>query len=314
MLVNPDADWVAELAELPSNAGDADTLEPTPEKIGNVIQLSRESIEDSAVAELDAVGRAMVRGVAIKVDARFFSPAAATATAPAGIFATTLPSGGATVDIDGLIGAVGVRAAGGLADAIFISPSGLTTIRQGHQRRLLHLGPDLAGRRADRGRDAVADPGPERGRGAGGRYLLHRPGGAPRRQRGLLRGRAVHPRRRGRQGHDAGGLGRGGDPDAFAVIGTPVDAGGQGQEVSGQVVIAAMWDRIEVVGAVDPAAPPSQAQLDAIADGLVAANCGVRPVVRVLGAADDPAYRVEDPGPTCEELQGRWRPWSPDRR
>src|SRR5215207_5389063 len=73
LLVNPDADWVGELVELPTNAGDADTLELTPRKIGNVISLSRESIEDSAVAHLDAVGQSMVRGLAIKVDARFFS-------------------------------------------------------------------------------------------------------------------------------------------------------------------------------------------------------------------------------------------------
>jgi HK97 family phage major capsid protein len=131
MLINPDADWVGELVELPTNAGDADTLELQPRKIGNVVSLSRESIEDSAVAELDAVGAAMVRGVATKVDARFFSPSAATATAPAGIFATTLPSGGATADINGLIGAVGVvGAAGGNANAIFLSPADLTKIRQ----------------------------------------------------------------------------------------------------------------------------------------------------------------------------------------
>jgi hypothetical protein len=67
----------------------------------------------------------------VQVDARFFSPAAATATAPAGIFATTLPSGGATVDIDGLIGAVGVvEAAGGVPNAIFLSPADVTKIRQ----------------------------------------------------------------------------------------------------------------------------------------------------------------------------------------
>ena len=70
LLVNPDADWVAELTELPTNAGDADTIVLTPKKI--------------------------------------FSISAATATAPAGIFATALPAGGTTVDIATLIGAVGV--------------------------------------------------------------------------------------------------------------------------------------------------------------------------------------------------------------
>lgn len=76
LLVAPDADWTAELAELPSDAGDADTLELTPRKIGNVVALSTESIEDAPLNELDAVGRAMVRGVATKVDSRFFSNSA----------------------------------------------------------------------------------------------------------------------------------------------------------------------------------------------------------------------------------------------
>jgi hypothetical protein len=58
----------------------------------------------------------------------------------------------------------------------------------------------------------------------------------------------------------------------------------------------------------DAAAPPTQADLDAIADSLTAENCGVRPVVRVLEDATLPAH--EDTGePTCEELHedGWWR-------
>jgi hypothetical protein len=45
MLINPDADWVGELEELPTDAGNADTLELVPRKIGNVVSLSRESVE-----------------------------------------------------------------------------------------------------------------------------------------------------------------------------------------------------------------------------------------------------------------------------
>ena len=66
-----------------------------------------------------------------------------------------------------------------------------------------------------------------------------------------------------------------------------------------------MWDHVEVVGAVDPAAPPTESELDAIADSLVAANCGVKPVVRTLEEFRVPAFVVEDPGPACEERQ-RW--------
>ena len=62
LLVNPDADWVGELQELPSDAGDADTLALVPRKLGGIATLSRESIEDAAVDELNAIGQAMVQG------------------------------------------------------------------------------------------------------------------------------------------------------------------------------------------------------------------------------------------------------------
>jgi hypothetical protein len=48
------------------------------------------------------------------------------------------------------------------------------------------------------------------------------------------------------------------------------------------VVVATMWTGPEVVGAVDPAAPPTQTDLHAIADSLMPRNCGTRPEVRVL--------------------------------
>jgi HK97 family phage major capsid protein len=91
LLADPAADWVAELTQLPSNAGDADTLVLEPKKLANVFNLSTESVEDSPVNQLDAIGRAMVRGVARKLDAKVFSVDAATATAPAGLLSYTLP-------------------------------------------------------------------------------------------------------------------------------------------------------------------------------------------------------------------------------
>ena len=73
-----------------------------------------------------------------------------------------------------------------------------------------------------------------------------------------------------------------------------------------EVIVATLWDHVEVVGAVDPTAPPTQAQLDAIADRLTAANCGVRPTVRVVQQLGLPAFSVE-PGMVCEDFQWRWR-------
>ena len=133
ILVDPDADWVAELAELPSDAGDADTIELVPKKIGNVIALSTESIEDAPVDELDAVARSLVRGVASKVDARFFSNSAATAVAPAGLLNVAtygLPGTTGDIDIPALVTAIGaVGAQGGLANVIWLSPADVTTLR-----------------------------------------------------------------------------------------------------------------------------------------------------------------------------------------
>lgn len=134
ILVAPAADWVGELVELPSDAGTADTLTLTPKKLGNVVTISNEAVEDAPIGELDAVGQAMVRGVATKLDARFFSTSAVTATAPAGLLnsaAYTLPSGtGAGITIARIIGAIGqIGAVGGVADTVFISAADLTTIR-----------------------------------------------------------------------------------------------------------------------------------------------------------------------------------------
>jgi HK97 family phage major capsid protein len=131
LLVDPDADWVAELQELPSDAGDADTLALTPKKIGNAITVSTESIEDAPINGLDAIGQAMTRGVARKVDARAFSNAAATATAPAGLLSHTLPaSAAASPDIAGIITAVAeIAAEGGIANAAFMNAADIGAVQ-----------------------------------------------------------------------------------------------------------------------------------------------------------------------------------------
>ena len=131
--VHPAAAWVAEMAPIPSDSGDADTLVLVPRKVGNVLNLSTESIEDASIDELNAVGMAMVKGVATAVDAAAFSSAAATSTVPAGLLSYTLPGTGAggKVDIDGILDGVGaVQGHGGAPDTVFANPADITAIRK----------------------------------------------------------------------------------------------------------------------------------------------------------------------------------------
>jgi HK97 family phage major capsid protein len=133
--LDPRADWTSELEELPSDAGNADTIELIPAKIGTVSNLSTEAIADSSVDQLDQVGRSLVRGVAKQVDSRFFSslPAqvAPAAPAPAGILnSATLPSTQGAINIVALVRAVGkVAAAGGRPNIIWLHPDTLTELR-----------------------------------------------------------------------------------------------------------------------------------------------------------------------------------------
>lgn len=134
MLVNPRADWVEELRELPSDEGEADTLDLKPQKLGNVVSLSTESIQDSSTETLDGVGRAMVRGVATQLDAKAFSSdRAAEGRSPAGLFLAELRVPGArtrAVTIRSLVTAVGtIVAAGGVPNAIIVAPVDLTALR-----------------------------------------------------------------------------------------------------------------------------------------------------------------------------------------
>lgn len=133
LLVNPRATFIAELEEIRSDAGDADTLDLTPRKLGNLVHLSNESIADASVNELDAVGRAMVRGVATALDAVAYSATRAEAKAPAGLFAAEGLAGvrvRAAITIRDLVTGVGaIAAAGGVANAIVVSPEDLTTLR-----------------------------------------------------------------------------------------------------------------------------------------------------------------------------------------
>jgi hypothetical protein len=67
------------------------------------------------------------------------------------------------------------------------------------------------------------------------------------------------------------------------------------------MVVVQMWDGV-ITQAVK-GVMPTQAELDRVADAYTAANCGLRPNVRVLEQVTIPAY-VNDPEPTCEDMQG----------
>lgn len=131
LTVHPAASWVGEMTEIPSDAGSADSLVLTPRKLADVLTLSSESIEDASVNELDAVGQAMIKGLAVQLDATAFSSAAATATSPAGLLSYTLPGASGTPDIDGILDAVGsIQGHGGVPDTCFLNPTDLTGLRK----------------------------------------------------------------------------------------------------------------------------------------------------------------------------------------
>lgn len=133
--IDPAADWIGELAPLPSDAGNADSLTLTPRKVGNIVVISTEAVEDSPVAELDQVGNSLVRGLSKKIDTTFFGNGASSTTVPAGIrhasFSVPTASGSTTTP-GGLLDAVGaIASAGGLANVIWLAPADLTALRKG---------------------------------------------------------------------------------------------------------------------------------------------------------------------------------------
>lgn len=133
--VHPTAAWTAELAELPSDAGTEDVLVLTPRKIGNVVTLSRESIEDASVDALNEMGQSMARGLSHVIDSTAFGTAAETATTPAGLLngvtPNAAPTNGSNVAIDDILDGIGaIEGVGGTANAIYLSAADATAIRK----------------------------------------------------------------------------------------------------------------------------------------------------------------------------------------
>ena len=130
VLTDGQATWTAEGAEITSNAPTGDVIQLVPKKLGNVVTLTSESLEDAPVSELDAVGDALTRSVATAIDARAFSNTAASATAPAGLLTYGLQALAGAVTIDNIIRAIGVvEEVGGTANAAFVNPGDLTDLR-----------------------------------------------------------------------------------------------------------------------------------------------------------------------------------------
>ena len=129
--IHPASQWVAELQEIPSDSGDADILSLVPRKIGNVISVSTEAVEDASVDELQEVTNSMVRGLGVEIDAAAFSTAAATSLTPAGLLNATLPGATGGVTIDSVLSAVGeIQGHSGAPDTCFLNPVDLTGLRQ----------------------------------------------------------------------------------------------------------------------------------------------------------------------------------------
>jgi HK97 family phage major capsid protein len=126
------ASWVPEGQEIPSSAPAGDELVLRPRKAANVVSLSRESIADAPVSELDMVGTALTRSVATSLDTKAFSTDAATDTAPGGLrsVATALPSAVGPIDVDGILRSIGeVAKVGATANAVLINPTDATSLR-----------------------------------------------------------------------------------------------------------------------------------------------------------------------------------------
>lgn len=134
--VHPTAEWVGELATLPTDAGTEDVIAFTPQKIGNSTLISLESIEDASVDVLNKLGQAMARGLSKTIDATALTAADATATSPAGLLkglTANAPEAGAAAAFeldDVLNGISAIETVGGSADVAFINGADLNALRK----------------------------------------------------------------------------------------------------------------------------------------------------------------------------------------
>lgn len=64
----------------------------------------------------------------------------------------------------------------------------------------------------------------------------------------------------------------------------------------GRVVVAELWGRVEIVGAVDEANPPTPDDLERIRLSYIAQQCGAPATVRIICRATVPRFGVEPDG------------------
>jgi HK97 family phage major capsid protein len=140
------ATWTAELAEINSDAPTGDTITLTPKAAKNVCVLSNESISDAPVSELDAVGNALARSVARRVDLTAFSTDAATAVSPPGLLVGVQAQTGGIATVDQYLKAEATIAqVGGNASVIVLNPADtlvLQLLKQGTGSNVPLLQPD----------------------------------------------------------------------------------------------------------------------------------------------------------------------------
>jgi len=123
------ASWYDELEPIGDGNPEGDSLLLRPRKCAALTTISNEVIDDSDPSAIDAIGTAMVRAVALTVDAAFLGGAGAKD--PLGLLRLTgLPGATGSVDFDGLVtGAGAIRAAGGTPDVVYMSPADLTQLQ-----------------------------------------------------------------------------------------------------------------------------------------------------------------------------------------
>jgi hypothetical protein len=138
------------------------------------VTLSNESIRDAPISELDAVGAALARSVARRIDLTAFSTDAATAVSPPGLLVGVQAQTGGIATVD-QFSRRSPRSppVGGNGNAIFLNPAdtlALQLLKQGTGSNvpLLAARRDAAGPLLHRRRPDHQHHGEDRWHGAGG--------------------------------------------------------------------------------------------------------------------------------------------------
>jgi HK97 family phage major capsid protein len=132
--------WLDELEEIVNDRPEGDDLVLTPRKVGALVVLSNESVDDSSLNVLDTTGTAILRAIALEADAAIFHGAGGKQ--PTGILdGDPLPSQPGNVDYENIVRAAGkVRGAGGRPDVVYLNPADYTELQlvvDGTQRPLI---------------------------------------------------------------------------------------------------------------------------------------------------------------------------------